>query len=74
MTTNQVILSPTKQAAKRTAIQNLKYRFDYSLNLERLRAVSFCLCTPEIAGAALCYHLFGGAVNVWNIIRFAHWM
>ena len=33
-------IKPHKQAAKRTAIQSLKDRFDYGLNPEKLGAVS----------------------------------
>ncbi len=38
-----------KQAAKRTALQSLKDRFDYGLNPEKLGAVSAYLCDPKTA-------------------------
>ena len=44
-------IKPHKQAAKRTAIQSLKDRFDYGLNPEKLGAVSSYLCDPETAHA-----------------------
>ena len=44
-------IKPHKQAAKQTAIQSLKDRFDYGLNPEKLGAVSSYLCDPETAHA-----------------------
>ena len=44
-------IKPHKQAAKRTAIQSLKDRFDYGLNPEKLGEVSSYLCDPETAHA-----------------------
>ena len=38
-----------KRAAKRTALQSLKDRFDYGLNPEKLGAVSAYLCDPKTA-------------------------
>jgi len=48
-------IKPHKQAAKRTAIQSLKDRFDYGLNPEKLGAVSSYLCDPETATPSLCW-------------------
>ena len=50
-TTATTYIKPHKQAAKRTAIQSLKDRFDYGLNPEKLGAVSSYLCDPETAHA-----------------------
>jgi len=44
-------IKPYKQAAKRTVIQSLKDSFDYSLNPEKLEAVSSYLCNLETAHA-----------------------
>ena len=51
MPTATTYIKPHKQAAKRTAIQSLKDRFDYGLNPEKLGAVSSYLCDPETAHA-----------------------
>ncbi len=44
-------IKPHKWAAKRTALQSMKDRFDYGLNPEKLGAVSSYLCDPATAHA-----------------------
>ncbi len=51
MPTATTYIKPHKQAAKRTAAQSLKDRFDYGLNPEKLGAVSSYFCDPETAHA-----------------------
>lgn len=51
MPTATTYIKPHKQAAKRTALQSMKDRFDYGLNPEKLGAVSSYLCDPATAHA-----------------------
>ena len=51
MPTATTYLKSHKRADKRTALQNLKDRFDYGLNPEKLGAVSSYLCDPATAHA-----------------------
>ena len=51
MPTATTYIEPHKRAAKRTALQSMKDRFEYGLNPEKLGAVSSYLCDPATAHA-----------------------